>query len=299
MPHHTFDRFQGVWLGGLFGQALVNGNSPGNQLSFNPAPDWIEQRQQLTKILLDSEGTLFDRNEELSQHDATPLSILPWILLSEPDLPATIGGVDANSASPAGEDIAELLIWSRLLSWLLHAPRSPLNVKLLCQKAIASARVSNILTEKLDIAVAAVESGTSLHQLAKKLTSQGNQQQTAIALSYYCFAATPQEFSLSITRAAKLDLELAILTAPLTATLSGAYNGMTTIPGTWRTLANRSSIYRRESKLAVKLFQNWLGLYPTNCQQFGDRELDAVAIPQLIQPRQSLKIISQPRFWLD
>lgn len=298
MAHHTFDRFQGVWLGGLFGQAGVN--RKGNKLSFEPLPDWIEQRQQLAEILLDSEGTLPASNEnKLLQHSISPLSVLPCILLSEPELQPTISRLYVNAPSPVGEDIAELLIWSCLLSWLLHAPRSPFDVKLLCQKAIKSAGVSNILIEKLDIAMAAIEDGTSLYQLVEKLTSQGRIEQTAIALSYYCFATTPQEFCLSITRAAKLDLELAILTAPLTATLSGAYNGMTAIPGTWRMIANRSSIYRRESKLAVKLFQNWLGIYPANRQQFSDRELYAVAVPQLIQPRQSLKIISQPRFWLD
>ena len=300
MTHHTFDRFQGVWLGGLFGQAKVNRNSQRTKLSFDPAPDWIERRRQLAEILLDPQKTLLDRNQELSQYSSSPLSILPWILLSEnSELKQTIGGFYANSPSPTSEDISDSLIWSCLLSWLLHAPRSTFDFELLCRKAIKSAGVENTLVDKLNIVIAAIENGTSLHQLAKKLTSQGKKQQTAIALSYYCFATTPQEFCLSITKAANLDAELALLTAPLTGILSGAYNGMTAIPGTWRMIANRSSIYRKESKLGVKLFHNWLGIYRGNLQQFSDRELHAVAVSQLIQPRQSLKIISQPGFSLD
>ena len=303
MTYNTCDRFQGIWLGSIFGQALADGTSQ-SRLTFDfLPPDWLKQRKQETNILLGTEGLASSRQNR-SQYNKNLLSVLPWILIygDEPDLfKQTIDELyQAGLPAEVRENIIEdIFLWSYLLRSLLNKSRSPLNFGLLCQQAMKNTRVENsLLVNKLATAIAAVKDGMSLHQLTAKLDFDNNLPQTAIALAYYCFATTPQEFSLSITRAANIP-HLAWLTAALTGTLSGAYNGMTGIPRKWRTIAERNSSYRSETKLAVKLFQAWLGVYPANCQELGDREFHAVAVPRLIQPRKSLRIISQTKFLLD
>ena len=303
MTYNTCDRFQGIWLGSIFGQALADGTSK-NRLTFDFLPsDWLKQRKRETNILLGTEGLASSRQNG-SQYDKNLLSVLPWILIygDEPDLfkqtidELYLAGLPAEDRENIIEDI---FLWSYLLRLLLNKSRSPLNFELWCQQAVRNAGVKkSALVNKLTIAIAAIKDGISLHQLTAKLDFENNLRQTAIALACYCFATAPQEFSLSTTRAANIP-HLAGLTAPLTGTLSGAYNSMTGIPRKWRTIAERHFSYRSETKLAVKLFQAWLGVYLANCQELSDYEFHAVAVPRLIQPRKSLKIISQTKFLLD
>ena len=304
MTHNTCDRFQGIWLGSIFGQALADGtNQSGLTFDFSP-PDWQKQRKQATDILLDTKSLASSRQAKF-QYDNNVLSVLPWILIDgdEPDLfKQTIDELYhwTLPAEVRENTVEDLALWNCLLRLLLDKSRSLLNFELWCQQAMSYAGVENsLLVNKLATAIAAVKDGMSLHQLIEKLDLENNLQQTAIALACYCFATSPQEFSLSTTRAANIP-HLAWLTAPLTGTLSGAYNGMTGIPQKWRTIAERhSTSYRSETKLAVKLFRAWLGVYLADCQELGAREFHAVALPRLIQPRESLKIISQTKFLLD
>jgi hypothetical protein len=76
--------------------------------------------------------------------------------------------------------------------------------------------------------------------------------------------------------------------------LAGAYNGMTVILGNWRTDIEQNQSWQLENQLLLKLFRFWLGVYAVeqNYEAYN-LELDAIALPQFIQPRQSLKIISQ------
>ena len=304
MTYNTCDQFQGIWLGSIFGQALIDRTDRGNRLTFDfSSPDWLKQRKQATAILLEAEG-LADSRQNKFQCGRNLLSILPWILIYGEDrdsLKLTINKLYRTILpSEAREDtIEDIFLWSHLLRLLLNTSRSPLDFKLWCRQAIENAEVSNLLLiNKLTTATAAVRDGMSLQQLSEKLDFEDNSRQTAIALAYYCFVTTPEEFSLSVTRAANIPY-LAWLTAPLTATLSGAYNGMTGIPKNWRAIAERHSDYHLEIELAIKLFRAWLGVYPADCEELRDREFHAVAVPQLIQPRKSLKIISQTKFLFE
>ena len=100
---------------------------------------------------------------------------------------------------------------------------------------------------------------------------------------------------LSVKRASQIDSPLSSEIAILTGTISGAYNGMRGVPNNWLFLLSRDRSWRQIQNTARKLFETWLGTYnPMNNNSFVcDPELEAIAVPNIIQARQNLQIISQ------
>jgi hypothetical protein len=188
----------------------------------------------------------------------------------------------------------DILIWGYLLNTVLNHQTKIAENELLIQNVFQpNLMPKSPLIEMLNIVVQGIKNGSSFHQLMEQLLAK-DQLQAAIALSWYCFATTPHDFKLSVQRAARVDSKLAWLTTSLTSTLSGAYNGMTTISGNWRAEIEQNQSWDLENHLLLKLFKFWLGIYTVeqNNESYN-LELDAIASPQFIQPRQSLKIISQ------
>ncbi len=324
MNSSTFEQFQGIWLGSIIGQALANQQSGCAQtkiINF-PAQNWLVERQKIAQIFLPTknlEAKDLGQNSSLreiiaknkvqvtkpDEHGSILLSLLSLIIFYGNDpsfLDKIIGEYNLKSAnSPKNTEIRTgILIWSCLLITILNHKFQPdTNVKQIIRRTIDFVKVEEtLLTQMLEIVIQAAQSGTSLHQLAEELSSGGNAWQMAIALSWYCFTTTPHDFRLSIKKAASLEPNIAWLTAALTGTVSGAYNGIARIPWRWRAIANQNSIYRLESQIALKLFESWLGIYSLNSNQESfNYQLGAVACPQIIQPRQALKIISQKYFW--
>ncbi|MBE9043533.1 hypothetical protein IQ255_03765 [Pleurocapsales cyanobacterium LEGE 10410] len=194
--------------------------------------------------------------------------------------------------------IEDILSWGYLLTLAINNRlSSDTNVSLIVRQILTGARVKQTsLTAKLNIVAEAWEQGISLYQL-RELLPKDHIRSTVIALSVYCFATTPQDFRLSIKRAASLEPQLAWLTTALTGTVSGAYNGIAGIPRNWRAMANHNLTYQSANQTIVKLFQAWLGIYSVDSKQFlYNPEVHAVAPPKIIQPRSALRIISQKLF---
>ena len=121
-----------------------------------------------------------------------------------------------------------------------------------------------------------------------------------IALAFYCFLNTPEDWRLSVVRAARCGIAGQI-TCALTGALSGAYNGAAAIPVEWRqvfsTAASSQLTEGREPslwgtgsdakivELASNLFAVWAGVYNPS----GGRDCTAVArsvaAPYVIRPR--------------
>lgn len=83
---------------------------------------------------------------------------------------------------------------------------------------------------------------TSLDRATAQIRSQSKLQPSdtlSIAIAFHCFLNTPEDFSLSVIRAAQLHGNPQ--TTSLTATLSGAYNGISSIPLSWRSALERSN----------------------------------------------------------
>ena len=192
----------------------------------------------------------------------------------------------------------DILIWSYLLNLNNKLELQDKNLSQIIKRVLTDVQLKTTnLIEKLELVIRVWESGLSLHELTEKLFTLGNTSQIAIALSCYCFASTPQDFKLCVKRAASLNQNIAWLTTSLTGTLSGAYNGVTDIPWSWRAIADKNQTYQQAQHTAMNLYKTWLGIYSLETSQAAyNHELDAVASLNIIQPRKSLKIISQKSY---
>lgn len=332
MKHHIDERFQGIWWGGIIGQAQLNSTKVCSQLK------WLMQRQQVAQLLLrverietgDTQLSLaiqqilrISREIDNSNHadnraDWTQqslddhagqgtsdhcelLSLLPLIIfLSDHQklLTQIIHQYDLRPVSQENLEIdQDILIWSYLVTFCLN---DEFELEQFNFASVTKSIVDRVeseetsLTTKLQLAVEAAVNGLGLQQLVKKMLATGSTQQTAIALAWYLFITTPNNFRLSIQRTINLPLNLAWLTAALTGTLSGAYNGLIGIPWSWRSTICQNPDLDSENKIIRQLLGNWLGIYLVNNQRdFPHPQLHAVANCQAIQPRKNLKIISQ------
>jgi hypothetical protein len=315
MHHNTYDRFCGSWWGSIIGQTMVNQI---NQLDAPLTQSWLLERRQITEMMLaqklsttevvsflavQSVASIPHAANNLPDH-SNLLSLLPLIifqtdktnfyleLTQQSNLKLANLDSNINNNIFLGQDI---LIWGYLLTTVLNHQPKIYQKKLLIKNLINHDLMSKSpLIEMLNIVVQGIASGSSLEQLTEQLLAKDQLPATAIALAWYCFATTPHDFKLSVQRAARVDSKLAWLTTSLTSTLSGAYNGMTTISGNWRAKIEQNQSWHLENDLLLKSFRFWLGIYAVNRdQQSCKLELNAIASPQFIQPRQSLKIISQ------
>ncbi len=116
-----------------------------------------------------------------------------------------------------------------------------------------------------------------------------------MAIAFYCFLSTPEDWRLSVLRAARCGITTP-LTCSLTGALSGAYNGGAAIPVEWRSsylsaLKSRStgegpepSVWSTSSdvkikKLANNLFAVWTGVYSPDSEHESSVMTPVVAAP--------------------
>ncbi|MBE9125543.1 MULTISPECIES: ADP-ribosylglycohydrolase family protein [unclassified Coleofasciculus] len=145
------------------------------------------------------------------------------------------------------------------------------------------------LIQQLEQVQTLVEQGAELEttlaqlrreQVHQKKTEMGSD--TAIALAFYCFLSTPEDFRLCVTRAAGSGYQPQTTTA-VAGTLAGVYNGIAGIPVGWRLAADQIPATVKRLQLANHLFAVWSGVLDTSgtnrCAQA------AVAAPGVIQPR--------------
>jgi hypothetical protein len=126
---------------------------------------------------------------------------------------------------------------------------------------------------------------TTLTHLRQDAQSRGEPlgcPHTSIALAFYCFLSTPEDFRLCVSRAARTPYQPQ-MTSALTGALAGVYNSLVGIPVSWRLAANRISSGIQRLQLADRLLEVWAGVYDVSALA-GGQQL-AVAAPRVIQPR--------------
>ena len=317
MYRSIYDRFQGCWWGSVIGQNWVNQPLATSQVSDLLAQPWLQERKRIGEILLKQKLVIDNLNELFSalafsspankqnavknlKYNSSLLPLLPLIIFTTDNQNVCqkfIAKHNLKSANPAKNSFPDqdILIWSYLITTVInHQGDLLLNNQLIEEVIISHQLPKSTLRDKLSLVSQAIKQGCSLHQLSAQVSSKGGHQSTAIAIAWYCFATTPRDFRLSIQRANQVKPNLALLTTVLTGTLSGAYNGMTSISCNWRFEIENSSCWHQENQLLVKLFKSWLGIYDAEKNDVTHNlDLEAIAPPRLIQPRQSLKIISQ------
>ena len=233
--------------------------------------------------------------------------LLPLILLQQDNneisnlYAKTIAIYNSNSALV--ESIQQdVTAWNYIITMALNNQFSfeEANVSLASQRVLSNIEATPYsLVEKLEIVSQAWENGWTLKQLTKlyrhKLAKEAIPTASLpIALSFYCFASTPRNFMLSVKRASNIERNLSMPVALLTATISGAYNGRTSIPRNWLEAAGDCQPYQLAQKTVKRLYQNWLGVYdPNNLELLCNLDVSQVATPKIFQTRQNLKIVSQ------
>ncbi len=318
MIYSLFNKFQGAWLGSLIATARFRTNSqPNSQPNFQSNP-W----QQIATIGMQSliqQGCL-DLNHWQAQ-----------IVATNPDLLKLVGTGTASEAVWATLPVSlfyhEHYTTTKLLSginlWL--APDESPHLGLAMGEAIAllldqdfhkdfpqdfnqrfnrNSQPDNSTTRPLPIDFQRLLSRTfnlspsfwenlpCLDSAIKVINSQTPASQVPLAISCYCILSTPEDFALSIDRAAATPQpEIAIA---LTGFLSGAYNTLRGIPLSWQTQINSEINLGINSginsgidyhKMVDRLFATWSGVYHHHSSQgnfqysqdsFPDNSLEAI-----------------------
>ncbi|MBD2058572.1 ADP-ribosylglycohydrolase family protein [Oculatella sp. FACHB-28] len=141
---------------------------------------------------------------------------------------------------------------------------------------------------------------TSLDRATAQIRDQLSKSQTGldaltIAIAFHCFLNTPEDFCLSVIRAAQLHRNPQ--TTCLTAALSGAYNGISSIPLSWRSALSRGSSEHSPlnhlwgvateaelQQLSDQLLAAWSGAYDLVHLLNYPGQTFAIAAPKVIRP---------------
>lgn len=183
--------------------------------------------------------------------------------------------------------LEEVWVWYEAIALVFKERIQPQPLK---QILNLSSVLTTPLREKLELLQTAIDRGTGLERVMVELIhrdrikfNEVESTHNAIALALYCFACTPEDFTLAVTRAVRTRYQTP-LTAALTGAISGVYNGISSIPG------DRYG-FPETTLQAQLLFASWAGVNKFDSSQILEQQ--AIAASSLIQPRPSLKIISQ------
>lgn len=336
MNYSTFDRFQGAWLGSMIGLAVgsnTNQSEPISRIWHRQAYPWLATRENIAQTIVRTQSlgsseiveqliTLIEPSFAKLNANGNKLEtsvtsdginsslILAWLPLiifqPEQQLIYTKFLAEYNlRLGDSAEIAADILLWNYLLTLILNnqLQLGAMKIGNPIERILAGVEVTdNCLNKQLKIVSEAWCRGLSLQQLTEELAWQSSPETNVmatsklIALSLYCFASTPNDFMLSVQRASHLHPHLAPAIAALTATLSGAYNGIARLPSNWRATAHRHRVYQQAQATIAALYKTWLGVdrpLQADCNFTYDSTIDAVALPKIIQTRPTLKIISQ------
>ena len=312
--YSTFDRFQGAWLGGVFASSWASFSRDTSKIidfSHN-LPGWIALREDIAQLVLENRH----RQEIVSEIAAilpadSPekviLLLLPLLLSDSYDknIYGEIITQHKFELINTTEVQKDILIWNYLITLALtnRFKFEESNISTAIERVLNGVKLETTTWARRLEPIARAENNSStlqqlteqLHQLENLEIDTQSNAGLAIALSLSCFASTPRNFMLSVKRASQIDSPLSSEIVALTGTISGAYNGMGGIPNHWLFSLGGSRSWQQICHTAQTLFETWLGAYnPLNNRSFiCDPKLEAIAIPQTIQSRPNLQIISQ------
>jgi ADP-ribosylglycohydrolase len=111
---------------------------------------------------------------------------------------------------------------------------------------------------------------------------QPHQLSSQIALAFFCCFSTPTDFYLAIQRAATISDCGA--TSAIAGAISGAYNGMASIPAT-QALAIGVTNQAEVLRLCDALVAVWSGVYEQSDSVTANNQIAAIAAPQIVRRR--------------
>jgi hypothetical protein len=317
MQYSLLNRFRGVLLGSFIGEILGSGDGLGRVLGkatlTPPKPDDTQPSQ----LLLPWSQVAACGTESLIR--CGRLDLEDWVLYSGMTQPSLLLLKATASSSEAGVATLPIALFfhedqAKLRQKLLEAAELWQHDSKADESVLAVAfAIALALTEKLDFATliprtlaylgtspaplvqqleqvqTLLEQGagldrtlTQLHQGTQRKGTSLGRPYLPIALAFYCFLSTPEDFRLCVTRAARSGYQ-SQTTATLTGALAGAYNSIIGLPVGWCLAANRITTSVQRLQQVERLFAVWSGAYDVSTADQCHRV--AVAAPRVIQPR--------------
>lgn len=313
MKHPLLSRFKGGLLGSYLGEVLGKScrKSIFNPNRFNLSPrnltswsivstcaleslisygslnckGWLERIRFRAPSILELEKTV--TNSELA------IATLPIALFFHETRYLQRANLRKSLDIWVGEscDHSNNLAWGHILHLILKEKLHPVN---LIPQAIGYFQEKGMetpLVRQLQQVETFISQSTPLQKVTAHLSRQGHKSYTPIALAYYCFLTTPEDFRLALTRAVQTSY-YPTLTGALTGALAGAYNGTSSIPCQWLLMTKKNPLAQKIALLTTQLFATWSGVQQPNSNQ-NLLDIAAVASSGIIQPRSQLRIISQ------
>lgn len=235
--------------------------------------DWVGRSGELQKLLLSSNKIKVSSGE-------VAVAMLPVLLFSHDNeiiLRARLTQVLA-SWQLSSETIEDVLVLGYAIA---HALTEQLNPKTLLPQTLGYfSNASTPLLDQLGQVQILLAQNASLETTLSQLSRKSPQTTLPIALAFYCFLSTPEDFRLSVIRAAKTSTRSQVTTA-LTGMLSGVYNSYSSIPPSWRISFNHTD-QEQMLQLGDSLLAVWSGVY--HATGVNQCHLSAVAAPHVMLP---------------
>ena len=313
MQHPLLSRFKGGLLGSYLGESLGEGHAKKpleqNWSGLHPSnpKDWsivsncaleslvscgsLSCRDWIDRISFTEPALLKLRNTGTSSELA--IATLPIALFFHEIKHLQRTNLTESLEIWSGEDCdhSNNFAWAYSLSSALKENLNPVNLIPQVISYFKEKDIETPLVQQLQQVETFISRGTSLQEVTAYLSRQGQKSYTPIALAYYCFLTTPEDFRLALTRAIQTNYH-PTLTGALTGALAGAYNGIGGIPWQWRLVTTKHPVGQKVALLATPLFAAWSGVQQPNSNQ-NLLDIAAVASYGIIQPRSQLRIISQ------
>lgn len=152
----------------------------------------------------------------------------------------------------------------------------------------------NQLAQELSQVQTLLEKGAGLEMTVTQLR-KNTQLSTDIALAFYCFLTTLEDFRLSVQRSALIARPYSEITSIITGALSGAYNSTVGIPKNWRMVLSQPETKPLTAwgmtteaemlELADSLVAVWSGVYDPATHLAAMTPTPAIAAPRVIRCR--------------
>ncbi|MDJ0532571.1 MAG: hypothetical protein QNJ70_08755 [Xenococcaceae cyanobacterium MO_207.B15] len=295
MRYSLISKFQGAFLGQVIGKQLSRKN---NLVVHSSIEYFLDSDLLLQEIVNDLDNELkpwekyFSVTQTFTLSDIA-LSLLPWILFYHDNchqLQHLVTQVsEATNLKHEDREIIEVWIYKVVL-----ALRDKLDVNDPIQQITSKLKLEHPLnSEHLQLVAIALSQGQSSKQILEILLAKtSDHSRIELLFSLYLFLSIPEEFSLILKRAIAVSQKFPN-TVSLTGTLAGAYNSLYSIPSYWLNLNQNHHEFTEIMTTIKKLFSFWSGVYNRDNHRLMS---SVIAIPNSLQPRSNLKIISQEEY---
>ena len=302
MNYSLLDRFRGAWLGAVVGQQMCDlseaealryrqpRQTNKNQIVFADSIQklWLEwsiaeirsmsQAQKLSDSWQRSHGEL--------KASTIALWLLPIILYHHDNWFSLADFLARTKKQQFSEESDLILVWCYTIRLALRGELQPEG---LAHRVMLGTQLKpKASIEWLKKVEVSCLRGFDSNQLIAELLPMKDRE---IPLALFCFLSNPQDFSLTTQQALSLERQAVNVTA-LSATLSGAYNGITGIAIEYREEQNQG-FYRPMMNKTEDMIKEWGGIdFAKDFQTVPS----VITAPKVLQSRSGLRIISQQEY---